>query len=178
MSVQTSTFDAVFGNDPLGRFTAAIVTAVPEFDPGDTPIGHALASEFFQRLEPGAVRVTEPVVPTADSAPTELIPVVAPLEPGETFEADDSVETTHIVLSPERVYDWPAADEPVRRPSPRPRVAPAPMVAQERAEDEPMTEDEVSGTVLELPIGGTSVEWFDATTEPDEEIEEQARRAS
>jgi len=168
MSVQTSTFDAVFGNDPLGRFTAAIVTAVPEFDPGDTPIGHALASEFFQRLEPGAYTAAEPFVVAEAAAPTELIEIVAPVEPVEV------VETTHVVLAPERVYEWATADEPVRRPSPRPRVAPEPVVAGE----EPMTEDEVSGTVLELPVGGASVEWFGATTEPDEEIEERARRAS
>jgi len=166
MSVQTSTFDAVFGNDPLGRFTAAIVTAVPEFDPGDTPIGHALASEFFQRLEPEAF-LAAPVEVSEATAPTELIEIVAPLE------LDEPAESTHVVLAPERVYEWPTADEPVRRPSPRPRVAPEPVVAEE-----PLTEDEVSGTVLELPVGGTSVEWFGATTEPDEEIEEQARRAS
>jgi hypothetical protein len=160
MSVQTSTFDAVFGNDPLGRFTAAIITAVPEFDPGDTPIGHALASEFFQRLEPAAAPAAELVEP-----PTELIEVVAPLE---------FAEPAHVVLGPERVYEWPAADEPVRRPSPRPRVASAPMAAEE----EPTTEDDVNGTLLELPVGGASVEWFGATTEPDEEIAERARRAS
>jgi hypothetical protein len=168
MSVQTSTFDAVFGNDPLGRFTAAIVTAVPEFDPGDTPIGHALASEFFQRLEPEAYTAAEPFVVADSAAPTELIEIVAPLEPF------DEVETAHVVLAPERVYEW-VADEPVRRPSPRPRVAPAPAVAEE----ELVTEDEVTGTVLELPVGGgTSVEWFGAATEPGEEIEERARRAS
>jgi hypothetical protein len=168
MSVQTSTFDAVFGNDPLGRFTAAIVTAVPEFDPGDTPIGHALASEFFQRLEPEAYTAAEPVVVAEAAAPTELMEIVAPVVPVEV------VETTHVVLAPERVYEWPTADEPVRRPSPRPRVAPEPMVAGE----EPMTEYEVSGTVLELPVGSASVEWFGAMTEPGGEIEERARRAS
>jgi len=165
MSVQTSTFDAVFGNDPLGRFTAAIVTAVPEFDPGDTPIGHALAQEFFQRLEPETYTAAEPVQVSDAAAPTELIGIVAPPEPAEA---------THVVLAPERVYEWVTADEPVRRPSPRPRVDPAPVLAEE----EPMTEDEVSGTVLELPVGGTSVEWFGDRTEPDGEIEAPARRAS
>ena len=170
MSVQTSTFDAVFGNDPLGRFTAAIVTAVPEFDPGDTPIGHALASEFFQRLEPDAVRVA-PVEITESTAPTELMEIVLPVE---AVAPDEPAEAPRAVLAPERVYEWPTADEPVRRPSPRPRVAPAPVVA----EDEPMTEDEVSGTVLELPVGGTSVEWFGAPAEADDEIVERPRRAS
>ncbi|MGI5126853.1 hypothetical protein ACQEVB_08565 [Pseudonocardia sp. CA-107938] len=185
MSVHTSTFDAVFGNDPLGRFTAAIVTSVPEFDPGDTPIGHALATEFFQRVEAGDVEQVESA---------ERVEQVEPAEVGEVGEVGEITELVEVVepvteiipavLAPEQVYEWPVAEEPARRPSPRPRVAPAPAVAEiahvldefeaEEYEYEPV--EEITGTVLELPVGGAAVEWFGEPGMPDEEIE--PRRAS
>jgi hypothetical protein len=167
MTVQSSTFEAVFGSDPLGRFTAAIITTVPEFDPGDTPIGHALAAEFFQRVQPDALHAKAREPQTVEPE-TTLLPVV---------------------LAPERVYEWTSGNEPVRRPSPRPRVEETPVaeehdeaaadIAADLANDDTQDDDqEVSGTVLELPVGASSVEWFGVTTEPDEEIEQQARRAS
>lgn len=171
MTVHSSTFEAVFGSDPLGRFTAAVVSTVPEFDPGDTPIGHALAAEIFHR-------------PQADALTPELV------EPETTV--------LPVVLPQERVYEWHSGDAPARRPSPRPRVveeAPvaepidaqtdteideaAAEIAADLAND--VTEDadhEVTGTLLELPVAASTVEWFGVTTEPDEESDEQARRAS
>lgn len=134
MTVNTTAFDAVFGSDPLGRFTAAVVTTVPEFDPSDTPIGHALAESFFHRED-------EP-------------PAIEPVE---------------AVLVPERVYEWPTIDEPVRRPSPRPRLVEEPSAGEES--------DASTGTVLELPLAASTVEWFGITTEPDEEIDEPELRA-
>ncbi|MDN5858800.1 MAG: hypothetical protein L0H84_09275 [Pseudonocardia sp.] len=131
MEVHPAMYDAIFGSDPLGRFTAAVVTTVPEFDPGETPIGHALAAEFFRGPDP--------------EARTPELPA----------------------LAPERVYDWPAEDEPPARPSPRPRAAAGPPAVEIDAEDE-----EVAGMLLELPVAGSSLDWF-AVTEHDE----QARRA-
>lgn len=159
MTVQSSTFEVVFGSDPLGRFTASIVTAVPQFDPGDTPIGHALAVEIFRR---------EPVAP-----------VVEDIEPETTM--------LPVVLAPERVYEWHSGDGS-RRPSPRPRVVEEAPVSEEADEAAAIVEDlandvtqdgdqGTTGTLLELPVGASSVEWF-GITEPDEEIDEQARRAS
>lgn len=80
MTSYTSAFDSGF----LARFTATIAATVPTFDLDDTPIGHALAAEFF--AEPEA----EP-------------------EAGPVAEPEVEPEQHPLVLEPERVYEWPTA---------------------------------------------------------------------
>ncbi|SHK44728.1 hypothetical protein SAMN05443637_106177 [Pseudonocardia thermophila] len=174
MSVHTTAFDAVFGSDPLGRFTAAIVSAVPQFDPDDTPIGHALATEFFRVPQALGDEQVEPAPAASAEVPAEALEgrTEQPVEPTSPAEQTEPTDAFPVVLAPERVYEWVDGGQ-VRRPSPRPR--PRPRVAPQAPApvEEPLEpNEERPATVVELPVAGP-VTWFDNATG-----QQRARRAS
>ena len=107
MSVHTTAFDAVFGSDPLGRFTAAIVSAVPQFDPDDTPIGHALATEFFRVPQALGDEQVEPAPAASAEVPAEALEgrTEQPVEPTSPAEQTEPTDAFPVVLAPERVSD-------------------------------------------------------------------------
>jgi hypothetical protein len=132
----------------LARFTASITSAVPQFDLATNPIGHALAMEMFAP-EAGLETTAIPVV----------VPEIVPAGP-----AARPVEERKFVTWPELAIEARA-----RALAERARA----LAEITGAHVEPVTEDDdIFGDIVELPTAASEVEWFEATTEPDEELDE------